>query len=208
MSSRQAPAASVHPSGLAAYWPVPIVRAIPALVIGLAITFIADHSASLGLLYFAVFSIASGLIMALFGARRIADRTTRRIMTGQGIIGIVLGAVALLLLAVASSAAALLAMLAAYAALTGALELYAGQRNRGTAVARDWLTVGAATMVLAIVFVLVPPDALLAVGLFGAYGVLLGVYLIIAGLSLKWAAPAADETISSGHPEPTTGVSP
>ncbi|PWB97865.1 hypothetical protein [Homoserinimonas hongtaonis] len=208
MSSRQAPAASVHSSGDAAYWPVPIVRAIPALAVGLAITFIADHSASIGLVYFAVFAIASGLVMALFGARRVQDRTTRRIMTGQGIIGIVLGAVALLLLVVATSAAALLAMLAAYAALTGALELYAAQRNRGTAVARDWLTVGAATMLLAIVFVLIPPDSLLAVGLLGAYCVLLGVYLIIAGLSLKWAVTAADTTNSSGQPEPTTGVSP
>jgi hypothetical protein len=42
--------------------------------------------------------------------------------------------------------------------------------------------------VLAIVFLLLPPDAVTAVGLLGGYLVILGVYLVIGGLSLKWAA--------------------
>jgi hypothetical protein len=47
--------------------------------------------------------------------------------------------------------------------------------------------VGAFTAIAALVFLLIPPDSLAAVGLLGAYGIVLGVYLAIAGLSLKWA---------------------
>ena len=58
--------------------------------------------------------------------------------------------------------------------------------------ARDWIAVGALTALLAIVFLLLPPDAVTAVGLLCGYLVIVGVYLIIGGFSLKWAAAPAE----------------
>ena len=46
-------------------------------------------------------------------------------------------------------------------------------------------------------FLLLPPDSVTAVGLLGGYLVILGVYLVIGGFSLKWAAaPRADASRS------------
>ena len=81
----------------------------------------------------------------------------------------------------------LLFLLSVYFATTGFLELYAGLRSRGRlTLARDWVLVGAFTAIAALVFLLIPPDALVAVGLLGAYGIVVGVYLAIGGLSLRW----------------------
>jgi uncharacterized membrane protein HdeD (DUF308 family) len=81
-----------------------------------------------------------------------------------------------------------------WAAVTGFIELYAGLRERSrtaregirSPVARDWIAVGALTAVFAVVYLLLPPNAVVAIGLLGAYLVIVGVYLAIAGFSLKW----------------------
>ena len=79
------------------------------------------------------------------------------------------------------------------AAVTGLLELVAGLRRRGDASRRDWMIVGGLTVVLAIVMLLIPADPVLAVGLLGAYAVIIGVYLAIAGLSLRWSSDSRQE---------------
>ena len=93
----------------------------------------------------------------------------------------------------------LLYLVSVWAAVTGFVELFAGLRARGkVAAARDWIAVGALTALLAIVFLLLPPDAVTAVGLLGGYLVIVGVYLIIGGFSLKWAAAPAESGSAAG----------
>ena len=59
----------------------------------------------------------------------------------------------------------LLYLVSVWAAVTGFVELFAGLRARGrTPAARDWIAVGGFTALLAIVFLLLPPDAVTAVG--------------------------------------------
>ena len=87
-----------------------------------------------------------------------------------------------------------------WAAVTGFIELYAGIRPRAHPGRRDWIAAGGFTALLAIVFLLLPPDAVTAVGLLGGYLVILGVYLVIGGFSLKWAAaPGAAASGSEQH---------
>ncbi|MFJ8895175.1 DUF308 domain-containing protein, partial [Leifsonia sp. NPDC102414] len=88
-----------------------------------------------------------------------------------------------------------------WAALTGFLELYSGIRNRGRdAAARDWLITGALTAVLAVAFLLIPSDALLSIGLFGAWAVIVGVFQGIGAVSQRSAsrAVAAEQSTGSG----------
>ena len=115
----------------------------------------------------------------------------------EAVIALIAGAAALLL--VSSGIGVLLFIVTVYAAMAGVLELYAGLRARGAAQARDWVTVGGFTALAAIIFVLIPPDPILATGLIGAYAMVLGVFLVIAGLSLKWAAA------KPGEAEPVEG---
>lgn len=184
-------------------WYVPVARAVPALALAVVITFTADHSTSLGYLTFGIFAAVAGAILTA-SALRLASRGVSRTVTFvQGILTIVAGVVALSL--PAGGLPFFVFLVTAFAAITGFLELYLGLRGRGRdRSARDWIFVGALTAVLAIAILLVPPEfqqsftgpdnvareltaSVIIVGALGAYWAILGVYLVIAGLSLKWA---------------------
>lgn len=169
------------------YWTVPIFRAVIALVPAVVITFNANHSAEFGLVAFGSFALLSGLVLVVLGPRGLEDRRDRTLFTVQGVVGVVAGALALVLHA--GGLGFFLYLVSVWGAVTGFLELYSGLRVRGrSASAKDWMLVGAFTAVLALAFLLLPPHAVVSVGLLGAYLVMLGVYLVIAGLSLKWSA--------------------
>ena len=119
----------------------------------------------------------------------------RSIFAVQGISTGVAGVLAFVLVGLQSTLSALLFLTIVWAAVTGFLELYSGMRARGSStlpasVGRDWLTVGAFTAVLSLAYLLMTPNAVVSVGVFGAYSVIVGVFLAIAGLSLKWSIGA------------------
>jgi len=174
------------------YWVVPAVRAVIALIAAVVVTFTQGaHTPVFGLVVFGCFAIADGIATAVltfvFGPRSL----TRTLFVIQGAIGVVAGVLALTL---ASSGLGLfLYLVTVWGALTGFLELYSGLRDRGRdAAARDWLVTGALTAVLALVLLLVPADALLAVGLFGAWAVIVGVFQGIGAVSLRSATRSHD----------------
>jgi uncharacterized membrane protein HdeD (DUF308 family) len=180
------------------YWLVPLVRAVAALIVAGIITFTANHSAVIGLYTFGAYALVAG-VATLAGSFVVADRVARPLLLAQGIFGIIAGIVAIVLNG--AGLGVFLYTVSVWAALTGFCELYCGLRVRGRlAVGRDWLVVGVLTAVLAIVFLLIPVDAVLAVGLFGAYCVVIGVYLAIGALTLRWGAgqPLAARTEASG----------
>jgi len=185
------------------YWPWVLLRALPAIVVAIVITFNADHSARLGLVTFGVLALGGGAVVLIGALRALPAGVVRWCFVLQGAVGIVVGAIALSSLG--AGLPFLLLLLSAFCVLTGFLELYSGVRSRGRdASARDWIFVGALTVLFAIVALVVPADysqpftgpdgveraltaSIVLVGLLGAYGAILGVYLVIAGLSLKWA---------------------
>jgi len=193
----------------AAYWYVPIVRAVPAAVIAIIITFSPDHSPTLGFLAFGGFAVISGLIVAAGSYRTLEAGVTRTVFFAQSIISVLAGIVALLW--PGAGIGFLLFLVSAWAALTGFLELYAGLRSRRkSASSRDWLFIGGLTALFAVVVLLLPPDyahqytgpdgvdrvlttSIIMVGALGAYAAIVAVYLVIGGLSLKWA-PVASST--------------
>lgn len=199
MSSRQNPATAAQQAVAVPYWPVPLTRAVVALAVGLTVTFLADHSPRVGLIALGVLGLAGGLVIALLGRGRVADQTAARMLAGQGILSAVIGAISLVLAFTGAGLGSLLLLATLFAVLTGALELYAGIRTRHT-VGREWLTVGAGTIVFALVLLIAPLDSVAVVGFIGAYGIILGVYLMIAAFSLKWAQgePAPASPSSTG----------
>ena len=206
------------------YWPVPILRAVPAIALGVAITFSPDHSPRVGLLALGVAGVVGGLVLALGSLRRLDDPSSRTLGLVQGLVSLVVGALALAFSG--GGLPVLVALVTTFALVTGALELVTGlRRRRRTPLARDWTTVGAMTLLLALAFLVVPPDyaeqlggveqiegvltsSTVLVGLLGAWGAVVGVYLVIAGLSLKWqtgadaATDAAPQTSADGVQHP------
>jgi uncharacterized membrane protein HdeD (DUF308 family) len=100
--------------------------------------------------------------------------------------------------------------------VTGALELVSGIRARGrVASARDSMILGGLTLVLAIAFLLVPPDysqtlggieqikgeltaSVVLVGIFGAWAIVAGVLLGIAAVSARAPRPQLSGTEELG----------
>lgn len=185
------------------YWPVPLVRAAVALAVGLTVTFLADHSPTVGLYALGALALGTGLVMTLVAKGRVADVTVARLHAGHGIIALLLGAAALAFAFAGGGIVALLLLATVFAVVTGALELYVGVRTRG-AGGRDWITVGVGTVILGLVLLLAPGDSVSIVGFIGAYAVLLGVYLVIASLSMKWAP--ADQTPAAAGTDPHPGA--
>jgi uncharacterized membrane protein HdeD (DUF308 family) len=189
--------------GDATAWYVPLARAVPALVLAIVVTFSADHSAPLGLLTFGVFGVLAGAILVASALRLGATGIVRGITLAQGLVTVLAGVVSLAL--PAAGLPFFVFLLTAFAAITGFLELYLGLRSRGRdSSSRDWVFVGALTALLALLVLLVPPGfsqqftgpdgvareltaSVVVVGALGAYWAILGVYLVIAGFSLKWS---------------------
>lgn len=209
------------PAQRKAYWPVPIVRALPTAALALWITFSADHSAMLGLLSFGVFGVVTGLVELVLAWLRQRDSRAFRFIVAQAVITLVTGALALV--APGAGARYLFVVLIVFAVLTGFLELYIGVSNRGRhAASIDWITTGAITVALAIAIVVIPQDysqtfhdpdgvdrtldaGVVTVGLLGGYAAIVAVYLLIAGFSAKWgtqktsaAATSTDASAQSG----------
>jgi uncharacterized membrane protein HdeD (DUF308 family) len=189
-------------------WYLPLLRALPALVLAAVITFTPDHSSPLGLLALGGYGVVAGAIVAWGGGR--SQGVERAILVAQGAILVVVGIVAL---AVSGGGLPfLIFLLSGAAAITGLLELYLGLR--GGALRRDRLFAGALTLLLAIIVLIIPPGleqqttgidgptgvltaSTIVVGLFGAYLAVLGVYLVIAGLSMKWAAAPSSAPVAA-----------
>jgi uncharacterized membrane protein HdeD (DUF308 family) len=182
---RTVPAAETTLPAAVASWIAPVVRAVLALVTTVLITFSPDHSAAFGLAVFGGWAIGNGLIVGALQLRTEPDRVNRMLC---GLAAVVSVAAGILAFTLPPSLGLLLVLVSAWAAITGFVELFAGLRTRGRSpVARDRLAAGAFTAILAVVLVLLPGDSVVSVGLFGAYLAILGVFLMIGGLSLKWA---------------------
>lgn len=174
------------------YWGVPVARAIPFVITALVITFNPNHSAQSGLLAYGVFAVISGVLVGALSWRTVPERANRVTFLIQGISGVVFGALALGFNT--GGLGFLLFCATMNSAIGGFLELFAGLRTTKNPASRDWAIVGALTIVFALVLIFFPTDPVFAVGMFGAYAAIVGLFLVIAGLSLRWgtqAAPAA-----------------
>ncbi|TFD62081.1 hypothetical protein E3T39_03465 [Cryobacterium suzukii] len=177
------------PSGVGPrYWAVPVGRAMIAVIPAVIITFNRDHSAQLGLIVFGAFALASGLLLVLVGPRTLTVATDRSLFLIHGVVSMIAGALALGFHT--GGHGFFLFIVSVWGAVTGFLEIYAGIRLRTRPLpAKDWLFTGISGAVLALFLLLLPPNPVVSVGLFGAYLVFLVVFLPIAGLSLKGDSP-------------------
>jgi len=197
------------------YWVYLIARAVPAALVAAFITFSANHSVGIGWVAFLMLALVTGTVVVA-GAAQSPTGFTRIAQVAQAFV-LMLGAVVALLVGVvfrSDNVATFTVTTAAVFALSGGLELAAGIRARGTtAVARDWIFLGGLSVAFALAIVLIPVDysqaitipgkdvpnltaSVVVVGTLGAYAAIAAVYLVIAGLSLKWAK----------HPEPHATV--
>jgi uncharacterized membrane protein HdeD (DUF308 family) len=190
-----------------AAWVVPAMRALVALIVGFVITFTPAHSAAFGLIAFGLFAVVEGAIVGAGALGGRVERRARGLFLTQGIVTVIAGIAALV--RPDGGVHYLVWVVSAWAIVTGALELVSGIRARGrVAAARDWMILGALTLILAISFLAVPPDysqtlggleqikgeltaSVVLVGMFGAWAIVVGVLLGISAVSARNPRPAA-----------------
>jgi uncharacterized membrane protein HdeD (DUF308 family) len=194
-------------------WLATLGRAIVALIVAGVITFSPDHSAGLGFAMFGAFVLATAIVVFVGAIWSFPAGANRSFLASQAIVSAVAGIVALAL--PGGGLPFLIFILSAWAAISGFLELYVGLRNRRSALTRDWIFAGATTALFAIAVLIVPPDlnqplggveavegtltaSVVVVGALGAYAALLGVYLVIAALSMKWTRDASANRAPEG----------
>ncbi len=197
-------------------WILSAGRAFLALALGLVITFTTGHTAAFGLIAFGVYAVASGVWLAAstFGPK--AEPMTRTAFRAQAVVTVVAGIAALVL--PAGGIGYLIWIVSGWAIVTGALELVSGIRARGRAAAWvDRVTVGALTLLLGAVVLVIPPDIadrfvgekdvegmltspIIVVGVLGGWAIVTGVLLAIAAASPKQATTTSSaETARAGR---------
>jgi uncharacterized membrane protein HdeD (DUF308 family) len=202
-------ASPVYTAEDAAYWYAPLARAVLAAALACVITFAGGfYTPQYGLASFGGYAILTGLVGILISVRALARGVSRTLFLIQAIVSVAAGIAALL--GMNGGLPVLLVVVALWGVVAGFLELFAGIRVRDRrAVARDWMFIGALSILLAIVALVIPPDyvqhynapgdggsrvlntSVMIVGALGVYGAIVAVYLAIAGFSLRWGAASA-----------------
>jgi uncharacterized membrane protein HdeD (DUF308 family) len=167
--------------GLCEKWWMTALRGVVALSFGLAILLHAEVNASVLAIAFGVFAVVDGLVVAAMAA------VGRDVLEGwwlvlvEGLVGIVIGVVALSWPGVGGLG--LLSLLAAWAVVTGVFEIEAGVRLRRLAAGDASLVLaGGLSLLVGLGLIALPKDdpveVAWAIGLFGiVYG---GVLVIVA----------------------------
>jgi hypothetical protein len=198
----------------AAYWYAPLARAVLAAALTCVITFAGGfYTPQYGLASFGGYAILAGLLGVFLSLRALAGGVLRTVFLIQAIVSVAAGVAALI--GMNGGLPVLLVVVALWGVVTGFLELYAGIRTRNArAVGRDWIFVGALTILLAIVCLVIPPGyvqhynapgdggarvlnaSVMVVGALGIYGAVVAVYLAIAGFSLRFGASTAKTAVT------------
>lgn len=195
---------------MVAAWIAQLARGVLALALGVTVALTLEHGPLFGLLTFGAFAVLSGAVLLVAVLRGDYAQSRRGLFAAQAGLTIVAGGVAL---AVPTGGVAFFGILVGVWALgAGLLELAAGILSRGRSVlARDWTLVGALTVALGAVALLLPPDfaqafagdrgvsgtltaSVVLVGVVGAWAVLVGVLQAISAVSVRGVRTAAAVT--------------
>lgn len=168
------------------YYVVSFVRSLTLLSIGLAIAFTAGHTAQFGLITFGVMALVTSVTLGILAVGLESSTRARGLHIWQSLVSLVVGA-----LSIGLSTAGTLFLLWAivlWSLLVGVAELFSGWRlPAGSGLRQDWIAQGAITVLLALVVLSQSADSVAVVGFVGAWAIIMGVYLAIAGFSARWA---------------------
>ncbi len=190
----------------AAYWYVPLARAVPAAALACVVTFAGgNYTPEFGLFVFGGFALLAGVLGIILSLRALAG-VNRTVFLVQAIVSVLVGVGALI--GWRTGLPLFLVLVSIWAVISGFAELYAGIRARGRrSIARDWIFVGGVTVLLAVFALVIPPGyvqhytdptgprvlntSVMVVGGLSVYGAIVEVYLLIAAFSLKWGSASA-----------------
>lgn len=168
------------------YYVVSFARAITLLAVGLAIAFTPGHTAQFGLITFGVMALVLSVTLGILAVGLESSTGARGLHIWQSLVSLVVGALAVGLST--TGTLFLLWVIVLWSLLVGVAEAFAGLRlPAGSALRQDWIVQGTMTVLLALVVLSQSADSVAVVGFVGAWAIIMGVYLAIAGFSARWA---------------------
>jgi uncharacterized membrane protein HdeD (DUF308 family) len=174
----------------APYYVVSFVRATIVIVPGLFITFTPAHTAQFGLISLGITALVMSVSLGVLAIGLPTHHAGRGLHLWQAMVSLVIGIVVLAL--TSAGIILLLWALVVWALLMGVAELFAGLRLiKGHVNRSDWIVQGLMTIGLALIVLTQTDDSVAVVGFLGAWAIVLGVYLAIAGVSQKSVDTAA-----------------
>lgn len=163
-----------------------IVRALPALATAVVITFSANHAVVVGQVVFLVFGFVMAPIVMWVAFSASFTPRVRLMYLFNAVAAVVAAAVTAI--TIDGGLGVFTLTVGLWAALTGLFEIYAGLISTEKDQSREMLLLGGITAIFGVVEAVVPLNDVYAVGLFGAYGAILGVFALIAGFSSESSA--------------------
>ena len=168
-----------------------LVRAVPALVVAAVITFSANHAIIVGQLAFLVFALAISPVFVMTALGSGFEAIPRRACLALAVISVAGAAVTAVTIDQGERAFTL--VIGLWAAISGAVEVLAGWVCTNRSQSREMLLLGGLTALFGLLEAVIPLSDLYAVGLFGAYAAIIGVFSAIAGFSFGIRATARQE---------------
>lgn len=161
-------------------------RAVLAALLGAAVIFSLDHldtTLRYGLAVLGVYLVLQAGVLAVFTTRLAISRVGRGLVLARAAVSLVGGVVALASLS--GGLAALRGVEVWVFLLVGALEIVGGlRRTELPDIAGDAIVVGGLQVLVGVMLVILNPDAKLSVGVLGAWGAVVAVYLGISAANL------------------------
>ncbi|MGN6445026.1 hypothetical protein [Amnibacterium sp.] len=161
-------------------------RAVVAAVPAVAVTFGLDHSAPgrFGLGVLGGFLLLQGVVLAVCVTGLAWSRAGRAMVLARAAVSLVGGVVALT--GIAAGGGLLSPVEAVVFLLVGALEIIGGLlRSERAELSGDAVVVGGLQVLVGVVLAVLHSDPLLAVGVLGAWGAVVAVYLGISAANLR-----------------------
>lgn len=176
-------------------WWVILLRGICSILFGIAAFIWPGPTLESLVLLFGVYMLADGVLAVRVGIQQYGERERWWMVLLEGIVGIVLGLLALFW--PGATAAVLLSFVAAWALLTGAFEIAAALRLRKL-IAGEWslIVAGALSMLLGVLVFLQPGASALAIAwMIGAYAIVCGALAITLAIRLRGMRHAIDQVL-------------
>lgn len=176
-----------------------VLWSVPLAVAGIFITFSVNHAPNVGLIGLLAVALGTAITRAVsVAAMRNQTSMWRAANLSAALASLIVSGLAVGALVASASLGTLTVLVAAWAAVVAVCDILLSLNSGQPAVTRDFRVLALAGGALAVIEGAVPLTSVYAVGILGAYGIVVCVYLVIAGLTLRFDHATAT---SEGKPK-------
>jgi hypothetical protein len=176
-----------------------LLWSLPLAAAGIFITFSVNHAPNVGLIGLLVVALGTAITRAV-AARAVSSptRVWRWANVSAAVASLIVSGLAAGGLVASASLGTFTLLVAAWAAGVAVCDILLSLNSARQVVARDFRVLALAGGALAVIEGALPLTSVYAVGILGAYGIVTCVYLVIAGLTLRFDSVTAT---SEGKPK-------